>query len=60
MRIKVVVVEDDPIWRSLYRTMLGKDPDLEIISEFESAEEALEHIPRLNPDVAVVDYTLPG
>jgi DNA-binding NarL/FixJ family response regulator len=60
MPIKVMILEDDAVWRTLYRLLLGSDADLEIIAEFETAEEALRQIPRLRPDVAVVDLSLPG
>jgi DNA-binding NarL/FixJ family response regulator len=60
MPIKVLILEDDMIWRTLYRLLLEKDTDVEIIAEFETAEEALRQIPRLCPDVAVVDLSLPG
>lgn len=60
MSIKVLIVEDDANWRVLYRLMLGSDKDIEIVAEFERAEKALEQIPYLYPDVAVVDLSLPG
>jgi DNA-binding NarL/FixJ family response regulator len=60
MPIRVVIVDDDANWRLLYRLMLEKDGEIEIIAEFERAEEALEKVPSLSPDVAVVDFSLPG
>ncbi len=55
-----MIVEDDETWRTLFQLMLKSEKDMEIIGEFERAEVALEHIPRLKPDVAIVDLSLPG
>jgi DNA-binding NarL/FixJ family response regulator len=60
MPIKVLLLDDDASWRLLFRLMLKGDKNIEIAGEFETAEEALEQVPRLNPDVAVVDLSLPG
>ncbi len=60
MSIKVLIIEDDANWRVLYRLILGSDKEIEIVAEFERAETALERIPYLYPDVAVVDLSLPG
>jgi DNA-binding NarL/FixJ family response regulator len=60
MSIKVLIVEDDETWRMLFQLMLKGENGIEIIGEYERAEEALENIERLSPDVAVVDLSLPG
>jgi DNA-binding NarL/FixJ family response regulator len=60
MSKRIVIIEDDESCRFLYRCHLGEIHDLEIIAEFENAEEALLQIPQLKPDVVIVDYTLPG
>ncbi len=44
----------------MYRHHLRNVSDVEIIAEFENAEEALLQIPQLKPDSVIVDYTLPG
>ena len=58
--IGIVIVDDHPIVRAGLRTLLGRDPDIELLATAESAEEALRVIPQVNPSVAVVDYSLPG
>jgi DNA-binding NarL/FixJ family response regulator len=60
MSLKVLIVEDDPNWRCLYRIMLKGDADIEIVGEFDNAESALDEIGHLLPDVALVDLSLPG
>lgn len=60
METKVILVEDDESWRFLYRQRLRNATGVAIVAEFEMAEEAFEQIPRLCPDVALVDISLPG
>jgi DNA-binding NarL/FixJ family response regulator len=42
------------------RTLLSDEPDLEIVAEAGTAEEALKNVKELSPDIAVVDIQLPG
>ena len=60
MAKRILIIDDDETSRFLYQHHFSRVSDIEIIAEFESAEDALEHIPRLKPDVAIVDYRLPG
>lgn len=57
---RILIVDDDETCRFLYRYHFRSVSDVEIIGEFENAEEALVQIPILKPDVVIVDYTLPG
>jgi DNA-binding NarL/FixJ family response regulator len=57
---KVIIIDDDESSRFLYRYYFRDVPEAQIIAEFESAEQALLQIPQLMPDVAIVDYSLPG
>jgi DNA-binding NarL/FixJ family response regulator len=57
---RILVIDDDETSRFLYRYYFKSVPDVEIIAEFENAEEALSQIPQLKPDAVIVDYTLPG
>ncbi|GGO48782.1 DNA-binding response regulator [Streptomyces daqingensis] len=41
------------------REMLSAEPDIVVIGEADNAADALELIPRLSPDVAVLDVRLP-
>jgi CheY-like chemotaxis protein len=60
MAIRVIVIEDDETWRFMYRRQLQGARDAVVVAEFERAEEALQQLPHLRPDVALVDYSLPG
>ena len=60
MLISVAIVEDDlEIRRNLAR-FIGETPGFRVISLSASGEEALKTIPRLPPDVALMDIQLPG
>ena len=58
--ITLVVVDDHDIVREGLTAILGREPDLEIVGQAESAEEALSILPTLDPAVVVVDHSLPG
>ncbi|HJW90393.1 MAG TPA: response regulator transcription factor [Anaerolineales bacterium] len=59
-KIKLVVVDDHPIFRQGVIDSLSLEPDFAIIGEATNGEEALEVIRQLGPDVAVIDVNLPG
>jgi DNA-binding NarL/FixJ family response regulator len=59
-KIKIVVVDDHPIFRQGVIDSLSLEPDFDIIGEATNGEEALEVIRELAPDVAVIDVNLPG
>ncbi len=58
--IRVLIVEDSPVDRSLYRKMLSVDGGDYVISEAASAEDALELLRDNLPDCMLLDYRLPG
>ncbi len=59
VRVRVMIVDDHPLVRSAVRQALTA-PDLVVVGEAPSAEDALELAPRLRPDVLLVDIGLPG
>lgn len=58
--IKIVVVDDHPIFRQGVVDSLNLEEDLEVVFQFEKGETALEHILEIQPDIAIVDVNLPG
>ena len=58
--ITICIVEDDKRVRWGLAAILGDEPGFECVGEFASAEEALPHIPTLNPKVVLMDVNLPG
>ena len=57
---KVFLVEDHPVYAEGLVEILKSEPNLTVCGQAASAEEALRDIPRLKPDLALVDITLPG
>jgi len=59
--IRVVLVDDHPIVRSGLRAVLAARPELEVVGEAASGEEALGVVAATSPDVVLADLRLgPG
>ena len=58
--IKLVVVDDHPLFRQGVVDALSLEPDMNVIGQASSGEDALEIIRSLSPDIAVIDVNLPG
>ncbi len=59
MSIKVAIVEDNRSFRDKLSSYLNEKPEFQCIGAFDSAEDALKSIPRLMPDVVLMDIHLP-
>ena len=60
MSISVSIVEDDPGIRSTLAKLINSSPGFRCVSDHGSAESALEEIPKLKPNVVLMDINLPG
>ncbi len=60
MDIRIVVVEDHALVREGTTELLEREPGCAVAGQAGSAEEALQLIRDLRPDVALVDVELPG
>ena len=58
--IAILIVDDHPIVRDGYRRLLSGMPDIGAISEAADGESALASYRQLQPDVVVMDLTMPG
>ena len=58
--VRVVIVDDHAIVRAGLAALLGREPDIHIIGMAASGDEGLHLVAELTPDVAVLDYSLPG
>jgi DNA-binding NarL/FixJ family response regulator len=58
--VRVFLVDDQVLMRQGLRTLLELDERVEVVSEAADGVEALERIPALRPDVALVDVSMPG
>ena len=59
-RVRVVIADDHPFFRDGVRKGLSRDGRVEVVAEAENGRDALEAIRRELPDVALVDYQMPG
>ncbi len=58
--IRVLIIDDHPLFRQGIRWSLEDASDIMVIGEAENGQEALKLTERLNPDVVLVDINLPG
>ena len=58
--LKVILIDDERLARSELRRLLQDFPDVEIIAEAANANEGLEKIETLNPDLIFLDIQMPG
>lgn len=56
----IVIVDDHPLMREGLALILSSQPDFEVKDTLGSAEEALEYLKVQQPDLLVVDISLPG
>jgi DNA-binding NarL/FixJ family response regulator len=58
--IRVVLVEDNQVFREGLELVLSLRPGIEIVGAAEDGAEAVELARELRPDVVLMDYRLPG
>jgi len=58
-RVRVVVVDDDPLVRAGLRMILGGDTHLDVVGEASDGHEALAIIAQQSPDVVLMDIRMP-
>lgn len=59
-RVSVYVGEDHPIYREGLVRALAQRPDFEVVGSSDDGREALAQIRELQPDVAILDESMPG
>src|SRR5258705_3414054 len=60
MSITLAIVEDLDEVRDGLKNFISLSSDFKILDTFKTAEEALYDIPRLKPDIVIMDINLPG
>ena len=57
-KAKIFLVDDHPLVREWLTNLIHQQPDLSVCGEAESAQDALQGISKLKPEVAIVDISL--
>ena len=60
MSISLVIVEDLDEVRQGLSQFLSLNPEFQVLDTFKTAEEAIVDLPKINPDIVIMDINLPG
>ncbi len=60
MAVRVLVIEDNDVFRNALEVLLALDADIEIAGSEPDWNAVVERCRELEPDVVLVDYRLPG
>ncbi|TCO45259.1 response regulator [Actinocrispum wychmicini] len=60
MTLRVLLVDDHPLFRQGVEVTLNNTPDIEVVGETDNLDEALRLIDRLRPDVVMMDLHMPA
>jgi two-component system response regulator LytT len=56
--LKVYIVDDEPLARDELKYVLNRSKEVKILGESDNIEDAITHIPKLNPDLVFLDIEL--
>ena len=59
-RIRVLLVDDQAMVRGGFRMILWAEDDIDVVGEAADGAEAIEAVPRLRPDIVLMDIQMPG
>lgn len=56
----IVIVEDDPIIREAFKTLISQKGDYLVTNAYSNAEDAIRNLTNDSPDICLMDIELPG
>lgn len=59
MSIQILLADDHALIREGLRSLLEKQPDMEVVAEADEGRRAVELVRELSPDVVIMDVTMP-
>lgn len=60
MSIRIIIADDHGIVREGLHSLIGKQPEIEIVGEADDGRKALELVKKLEPDIVVMDVSMPN
>jgi len=58
--VKVYLIDDQAMIRAAFRNLLEKRAEFEVVGDSGDGRKAIDEIPRVRPDVVLLDITMPG
>jgi DNA-binding NarL/FixJ family response regulator len=57
---RILIVEDHALLRAGMRSLISKDPTLEVVADLSNARDAIAALRTLEPDLILMDISMPG
>jgi DNA-binding NarL/FixJ family response regulator len=57
--IRIVLIDDSPLYRGTIRNILEKQPNLQVVAEAENGSAGISLVDLMRPDVVLMDISMP-
>jgi len=58
--MRILIADDHAVVRRGLKEILASEPDMDVVGEAKNGDEALELVRKLEWDVAILDFSMPG